>query len=174
MKRFLLLVLLSANLLAETPLEKEFQQLTQNQEKALGEAITPIHRRYQEALLSLQRRAATAKDSTTEALIRRALGPVAIPTTAISPSNNRTAAHVPGDWTLPGVGNMLKFWADGNATIQGNAYIPETKMKWKMEPTGLVSVVNGEQKVAYLKFDGGLRHFTGTDWNGKPWSGIRK
>jgi hypothetical protein len=116
---------------AATDAAREFDQLTNDRDKALAAAAEPINRRYQTALEALLRRATLANDLDTAVRIKQALEKAsAKPPAAVT----GTKAEVVGTWSVvnhtDGVTGVLEFKADSTA-LWGGARVGIWEIKGK-------------------------------------------
>jgi hypothetical protein len=112
----LALVFSAGSLLAQSDAAREFQQLTDQRNKAIEAAAEPINRRYKSDLEALLRRATQIGDLTTAVKVKEAIarlgGSSSAPTSASNPV---------GKWrfVINGRGYIRTFHDDGTVTGQG-------------------------------------------------------
>ena len=89
----LLVQAVTATLLAESPIEREFKQLREQRDKTIAAAIDPINRKYQVSLDQLLRRATQTNDLETALKIKQEMGASAITATTTPTAKSETTAN---------------------------------------------------------------------------------
>lgn len=161
MKHILKLVLLLAaasNLHADGPLEREFNQLNDERDKAIAAATDPIERKYLTSLEQLLRRATQANDLQTALKAREAM--------ALSPITD--APSIKGTkWTWITVLNTSKivFNPDGKFL---NEQWPNFNGRWAQNgnKVQLRYEIQGKNTIIDLNFDKFKKTFVGKDPSG--------
>lgn len=171
-----LLALLALSLsAAESPYQRDFDQLRVQKEKAVAAAVEPLNRHYKEALDQLYRRTVQANDAATAEQIKAELKQLGFdPPPDVGTPKAATPAPVISDavfnehlmkqswtWTShPGGRDRVDFNKDGTVTHNG-----WKDAKWTSHKPHTVIITMGATK-ATLKFNDAVTEFVGVDFGG--------
>jgi len=155
-----LVILSTFKLNAQSSYEREFQQLTEQRDKAVAAAITPIDRRYHDLLEQLLKRATQANDLAAAMKIQAKLNE------ANSGSTTEAQLRIAisrAKWVWQGAGaNTFLFTPEGDVTLSNS------KATYKV--TGAREIVltsETSKRTATITFNSSFTKFTGTDFDGR-------
>lgn len=155
------LVLFSAfKVNAQSSYEREFQQLTEQRDKAAAAALAPIDRRYHELLGQLLKRATQANDLTTAVKIQAKLDES---NSGSTPEAQLRTSISRAKWKWTGAGaNTFVFTPEGEVTLSNS------KATYKV--TGgreIVLTSETSKRTATITFNSTFTKFNGIDFDGR-------
>jgi hypothetical protein len=140
--------------------EREFQQLTEQRDKAAAAALEPIDRRYHELLGQLLKRATQANDLSAAVKIQAKLDDA----NSVSLSEAQLRASISrAKWNWTGAGaNTFDFTPEGDVTLSNSkaTYI----VKGKRE---IILTSDTSKRTATITFNSSFTKFTGIDFDGR-------
>jgi hypothetical protein len=165
MKRVLILsvglvMLLKLNANAQSSYEREFQQLTEQRDKAAAAALAPIDRRYNELLGQLLKKATQANDLATAVKIQAKLDEA---NSGSTPEAQLRAAISRAKWKWTGAGtNTFMF------TPEGEVALSNSKATYTVQG-GREIILTSEtsKRTATITFNSSFTKFTGIDFDGR-------
>jgi hypothetical protein len=150
---------------AESPYERDMNQLKEQRDKAVAAATIPINRRYKESLEDLLRRATQANDLDAANKIKDEMKQLGFDTAATATSVSSTPNFVDKltkqawTWTShPGGRDRVEFSKTGDVTHNG-----WQGAKWVAKPGNTVVITMGSTQ-ATLKFNEAMTAFEGVDF----------
>ena len=156
-----LVLLIVLHAVAESPYERDLNQLKGQRDKALTAATDPINRRYKESLDDLLRRATQASDLDAATKIKEEINQLGIASPVSISSFTEKLLKQAWTWTSsPGSRAKLEFTRDGNVIHAG-----WKDAKWAAKPPNTLVITMGNAK-ATLKFNEAMTAFEGTDFGG--------